>query len=261
MRTVPEGYICDIYDGVFWKKFNSAEKNHFLCSPHCYLNIDWFEPFERGVCSTGVIHYSYWINSRAKRAQENRAWEHEITVLKGDNTSVYIKPVLCCVTCDIPAYCGFLSHNAALGCNKCLKKFKVTFGERTDYSSYNREDWAPRSLEQHRVDVNEVLKHTTKTAESQYGVRYSALLLLSYFDPIENTAIDAMHSLFLGTGKHVFSVWIEINTLTRQNLEDIEQRIKLFKIPNGIGRLPSQISSGYNSFTANQGYVCTLVLF
>ena len=112
------------------------------------------------------------------------------------------------------------------------------------------------------MDVNEVLKHTTKTAqqtaESQYGVRYSALLLLSYFDPIENTAIDAMHSLFLGTGKHVFSVWIEINTLTRQNLEDIEQRIKLFKIPNGIGRLPSQISSGYNSFTANQGYVCTL---
>ena len=58
-----------------------------------------------------------------------------------------------------------------------------------------------------------------------------------------------MHNLFLGTGKHVCSVWIETNTLTRQNLELIEQRIK---IPNGIGRLPSQISSGYNSFTANQ---------
>ena len=159
MRTVPEGYICDIYDGVFWKKFNSAEKNHFLCSPHCYLNIDWFEPFERGVCSTGVIHLSvlnlpqnecYMIKNiivvglipgprEPKKIELKEAWEHEITVLKGDNTSVYIKPALCCVTCDIPAYCGFLSHNAALGCNKCLKKFKVTFGERTDYSSYNRE--------------------------------------------------------------------------------------------------------------------------
>ena len=148
--------------------------------------------------------------------------------------------------------CGFLSHNAALGCNKCFKKFS----ERTDYSGYDREDWVPpRSLEQHRMDVNEVLKHTTKTAqqtaESQYGVQYSALLQLSYFDPIEYIAIDAMHNFFLGTDKHVFSVRIETNTLTRQNLEEIEQRIKLFKIPNGVGRLPSQISSGYNSFIAN----------
>ena len=69
------------------------------------------------------------------------------------------------------------------------------------------------------MHVNEVLKQTTKTAqqtaETQYGLWYSALLQLPYFDPIEYTTIDIMHNMFLGTGKHVFSVWIETNTLTR----------------------------------------------
>ena len=297
-RTVPEGYLCDIYDGLLWKKFSSVEKNNFLCFPHCYLlsmNVDWFEPFERGVYSTGVIYLTILNLPRNERyLTENviivgiipgprepkksinsyltplvlelkEAWEHGITVLKNDNTSVCIKLALGCVTCDIPAcrkVCGFLSHNAALGCNKCLKQFKVTFGERTDYSGYNRDEWVPRSLQQHKEDVIEVLKQTTKTAqqtaESQYGLRYSALLQLPYFDPIEYTAIDIMHNMFLGTGKHVFSVWVEMKTLSKQNLEEIEQRIKLFKIPNGVGRLPSHMSSGYGSFTANQwkNWIC-----
>ena len=68
-----------------------------------------------------------------------------------------------------------------------------------------------------------------------------------------------MHNLFLGTGKCVFSVWIETGILTKTNLKNIEQRLKLFNVPNDVGRLPSQISSSYGSFTANQwkiGFVC-----
>ena len=67
-----------------------------------------------------------------------------------------------------------------------------------------------------------------------------------------------MHNLFLGTGKHVFSVWIETGILTKTNLKNIEQRLKLFNVPNDVGRLPSQISSSYGSFTANQwkNWIC-----
>lgn len=58
-REVPDGYLCDIYDGANWKHFNSQDKDYFLSNPHCYLltlNIDWFEPFERGVYSVGAIY-------------------------------------------------------------------------------------------------------------------------------------------------------------------------------------------------------------
>lgn len=259
------------------------------------MNVDWFEPFERGVYSTGVIYLTILNLPRNERYRpENvivigiipgpkepektlnsylmplvyelqEAWEYGITVSSHNNVLVNIKLALACVTCDIPAtrkVCGFLGHNAVYGCNKCLKEFNVTFGEKTDFLGFNREDWILHSLQQHTSGIKEILKQTTKTAqsnaESQYGLRYSALLELPYFDPIECTAIDIMHNLFLETGKHVFSVWIEAGLLTKDNLKVIEERLKLFNVPNDVGRIPSQISSTHGSFTANQwkNWIC-----
>ena len=60
-RSVPDGYLCDVYDGLIWRKFNSAEGANFLSSPSCWLltlNVDWFEPFECGVYSVGAIYLS-----------------------------------------------------------------------------------------------------------------------------------------------------------------------------------------------------------
>lgn len=185
------------------------------------MNVDWFEPLERGVYSTGVIYLIILNLPRNEHYKTeniiimgiipglrepkksintyltplvlelNEAWEHGISVLKDDNTSVCIKLALGCVTCDMPAsikVCGFLSHNTALGCKKCLKQFKVTFGERTDYSAHSREEWVPRSLEQHRVNVNKVLNKLQKQLSKQqnlnmdYGTQhfYSCYILIPW---------------------------------------------------------------------------------
>lgn len=172
---------------------------------------------------------------------------------------ICVKLALSCVACDIPAtrkVCGFLSHNAELGCNKCLKKFKGGFSIPTDYSGYDREDYILRSQEQHRNDVNKTLQETTKTAqqkaESKYGVRYSVLLELAYFDPVKFVAIDAMHNLYLGSAKHCFGLWIEQDILNKDDIKTIENKISLFCLPANIGRLPSHISSCHGSFTADQ---------
>jgi len=137
-----------------------------------------------------------------------------------------------------------------------LKKFEKDFGNSTNYAGYNREEWVERTLEQHISGVKDVLKETTKTGqkakESQLGVRYSVLMELPYFDPIQFTAIDTMHNIFLGTGKHVFDVWLEKNILTKQNLVEIGKWINQFHVPGDLGRLPSSLSSSYGSFTANQ---------
>ncbi len=63
------------------------------------------------------------------------------------------------ITCDIPAsrkvasrkVCGFLGHNAALGCNKCFKTFDVVSPGVTDYSGFDRENWVLRTCETCRV--------------------------------------------------------------------------------------------------------------
>lgn len=38
------------------------------------------------------------------------------------------------------------------------------------------------------------------------------------------TIVDVMHNLFLGTGKHMFKVWLKLEVLTMDNLEEVEKR-------------------------------------
>ena len=191
-RKVPEGVVCDIYDGEVWKWFNSNDGNNFLSSPGCYLltlNVDWFEPYERGVYSVGAIYLTVQNLPRNERYRPQNiiilgilpgpkepkktinsyltplvlelkeAWDKGFDVLSVEGIPVNVKLALSCVTCDIPVsrkVCDFLDHNAALACNKCLKKFEVNFRAATNYSGYNREDWILRSKEQHMNGIEKL---------------------------------------------------------------------------------------------------------
>ena len=291
-QNVPNSYYGDVYDGNVWKEFNSPEKWNFLTSPFNYLltlNVDWFEPFERGVYSVGVIYLTIQNLPREVRfctdmviligiipgpkepklninsyltplvLELQEAWNVGFTVLSPQNVPITIRVALTCVSCDIPAsrkVCGFLGHNSCLGCNKCFKEFDIPFAGRGNYSGYDREKWTNRTKEDHHRRVKELFEMKTKTniekMESQNGVRYSVLLCLPYFDPIRYTVIDVMHNLLLGTGKHMFSLWVERDILTTRMLSDLEHRISTFRVPADVGRLPSRIGSLYGSFTAAQ---------
>ena len=175
---------------------------------------------------------------------------------------VRVRAALSCVACDIPAsrkVCGFLSHNAILGCNKCLKRFKhyrtENGGTITDYSGFDRQTWEMRTCATHRELAKELMKEKTPTAlhdaESKLGLRYSILLSLPYFNPVRFTAIDPMHNLFLGTGKHAFEVWVDSGVITKKQLTRFEDIIHQFLVPINAGRIPSSIGSGCG-FMANQ---------
>ena len=252
-----------------WKNFKDSK---ILTVSHSYLltlNVDWFQPFTYIQYSTGAIYLTVQNLPRVERyKQENvilvgvMPGPHEssltinfylsplleeliefwkgvvIPVQRGNATvNINVRLALSCVACDIPAsrkVCGFVGHNARLGCNKCLREF-----QRFDFSGYDRNNWQPRSGSVHRKQCTKLLKEKTKTslqaAESLYGVRYSILLALPYFDPVRFTVIDPMHNLFLGTGKHVFKVWIELGYLTSSVLAEMETRLKSFRCPPDIG--------------------------
>lgn len=291
-QCVPDEYMGDIYDGNIWKSFHSKDGWDFLSAPFNYLltlNVDWFEPFERGIYAIGAIYLTlqnlpreirYHIDNvilvgiipgpREPNLNINSyltplvleledAWREGFNVISPEGVTITVRLALSCVSCDIPAsrkVCGFLGHNASLGCNKCFKKFDVTFANRSNFSGYDREKWVSRNKDDHNKRVQKVLEQTTKTgvesAESNNGVRYSVLLRLPYFDPINFTVVDVMHNLFLGTGKHMFNLWIERDILTKKMLLDMEEKISSFHVPAEVGRLPSHIGSLYGSFTAAQ---------
>ena len=66
--------------------------------------------------------------------------------------------------------------------------------------------------------------------DTKYGVYYSSLLQLEYFDAVRFTAIDIMHNLFLGTAKNVFKLWIKKNFLSKKTLKSSKIRLNLLML-------------------------------
>ena len=176
------------------------------------------------------------------------------------------KACLLCVACDIPAsrkVCGFTGHNSAHGCSKCTKTFVTgNIGDQTDYSGF--ESCPLRDISEHRRQVDDVLGKTTQEernrAESQYGVRYSELLRLPYFDCIRFTVIDPMHNLFLGTAKHVMETWMDASVLTPADFQKAQDKVDSVHVPTNIGRIPGKIAKSFSGFMAEQWKMWILVV-
>ena len=268
-RRATRGVYSDIYDGSVWKRFVT---NGFLreeTSLALQLNLDWFQPFtRRNNISVGAIYLSILNLPREDRYKlENvillgiipnlthepntleyllRPLVEELKIFYKDGihlpkTDRLIKCVLICVTCDLPAtrkVCGFLGHSAKLGCSRCL----LDFGAGTTKNvgkGFNKKFWRPRTQHEHRQDVAEVLALEPRrrpAKEKERGVRYSPLLDLEYYHPIQFCAIDAMHNLFLGTAKTFMRLLLQHkDKRTREDLLNddkmaiIDQRLSEFK--------------------------------
>ena len=174
--------------------------------------------------------------------------------------SVVIKLVLTCIVCDLPAtrkVCGFVSFSGYRGCSRCLKSFPtVSFGDGADYSGYDREKWPERDITIHKQKSYEHRDSNTKAdqkhIEKEFGIRYSVLIELPYFNPIKYAVIDPMHNLFLGTAKYCMQYWINKDILSKNDIGIIEKRVSSLIAPHNIGRLPNKISSGFAGFSADQ---------
>lgn len=171
------------------------------------------------------------------------------------------------ISSDVPAtrkICGLKSHSAVLGCSRCLKKFPGNFGEKRDYSGFDRSTWISRTSEEHRHQASKMSKSKTKAEQNLIGQKsgishYSVFLELEYFDVIRFCTVDPMHNLFLGTSTKMFQLWTDLKLFSKSQLNEIEERIKSMEVPSDIGRLPMRISSNCGSYTAEQWKNWTLI--
>ena len=159
--------------------------------------------------------------------------------------------------------CGFTSFSSLQGCSKCFKNFPCdSFGKKSDYSGYDRDTWPVRTYSCHLQQVAEFNEARTATQqqeiERKYGVRYSELLRLPYFDVVEFHVVDPMHNLLLGTGKYLMTLWKESGVINKSQFEYIQEEVNKMKVPEGVGRIPYKIASNFSSFTADQwkNWIC-----
>ena len=188
-----------------------------------------------------------------------KLWKGMDMEIKSIKSVKKIRCALMCVACDIPAgrkICGFLGHNARLGCSRCLKEFLGGIGSK-DYSGFDRQNWERRTKIMHNNAAFKSRNLNTVTAieneESRSGCRYSELLLLPYFDAPRMLIIDPMHNLYLGTAKYFFkNILISKGYISHTNLTSLQEKIDSFIVPSGIDKIRMKIGSGLSNLTADQ---------
>ena len=291
-RFVYSGVMEDVYDGNIWKSFECYAGKPFLSEPGnlaLILNFDFFQPFEHLQCSLGALYMCVLNLPRHMRYKQQNVllvglipgphepkrdintyigplveeltnlWEGVQFNVQSLRVNKVIRCALMCVACDLPAgrkISGFLGHSTRLGCSRCNKEFPGSVGL-MDYFGFDRNTWGNRTKERHVSDTLETKEKVTITAtekaESEKGCRYSALVLLPYFDGPKMLVVDPMHNLFLGSAKHFFkSLLIGRDIVKSTDLGLIQHRVDSFTTPSGIGRIPLKIQSGFSQFTADQ---------
>ena len=290
-RKTRDNVYDDIFDGQIWTDFLDPEGTPFLSVPYNFafsLNVDWFQPFKHSQYSCGAMYVSILNLPRSERfSAENVILigiipgpsEPELTInsflepfvaelldlwsgviMKTCDSTVLVRAALLCVACDIPAarkVCGYTGHNSLHACSRCLKTFPTeSFGEKPDFTGFDREKWPARKLPMHRMHATHYLGAKSRTEQKKlertHGCRYSILLKLPYFDPIRMCIIDPMHNLLLGTAKHMLTIWKDLNFLTHEHFKVIQEKVDNFHTPEDVGRIPTKISSGFSGFSADQ---------
>ena len=277
--------MSDIYDAAIWQEFQTLNNEPFLNSPFNFafsLNCDWFQPYKHISDSVGTLYMVILNLPREERYKPENIIlcgiipgpsEPKLTInsflapLVNDLESfekgvdynvqgnmITIKAALILTSSDIPAtrkLCGFISHSADLACSKCLASFKKKgFPDCNDYALKKREKTT--HMEHAKLYLKASTKAQQKELSSEYGLRYSVLLKLKYFDVVRMHVIDPMHNLLLGTAKHVMEVWTAKGILDKHDLKQIEAAAAKIIIPSSVGRIPRKIASTFSGFTADQ---------
>jgi len=292
-------HYCDISDGRIWKELLDKDGRLYFEDKRnlgVMINLDWFNPYSNSEYSLGAIYLT--ILNLPREYRHLWEYTILVGVIPGPkepslNVNTFIRPLvneliefwsglllnepgisgrvvykmaLLGISNDIPAtrkFGGFIGFNAKKGCSKCFKEFPRSETNRTDYSGYEYNTWQKRTGPTHINRAEETLEATTPTEkqrlESEYGVRYSELFNLPYYDPVRMHTIDPMHNLYLGTAKHVFVVWIELQLIGERELKLIDARMSDIKVPSDIGRIPGKISECYKRMKADEWKHWTLV--
>ena len=293
-NVLSDVYDGDVWKTFKWKDgshFFSMERRYGLM-----LNVDWFQPFKRrSDYSVGVIYFVIMNLPRSERFkfenvilggiipsldcepklesfldpcvdELNGLWKGISIATSLSTVPLKVVAALLCVAADIPAtrkVCGFVGHSANRACSKCYKFFDGGFGEKKDFSGFHdRLSWPKRDGMSHKRNC-ERLKSAKSQAEytrlsRMYGVHYSALCKLEYFDCVRFHIIDPMHNLFLGTAKYVFKLWVQ-NILSKEQLKEISKKIEELNTATAIGRIPRKIGTNYGNFTAEEWKNWTLI--
>src|SRR3954454_4681164 len=289
-RTYFDNILTDIYDGQIWKNFeDSANSTKFFRSEVAdshlglVLNLDWFQPYNGTIHSTGVIYAVICNLPRNIRFRRENMLilgllpgpvevslhkiNHYLAPIVNELESLWrgitlnrtfecqngkeIRAALILVSCDIPVARKLCGHVSALeSWYRCEKKANYENHQHNFAGMDNMDEWFfARNSSQHRENALKWRKCNSDASRKRFvkqmGVRWSELLRLDYFDPIRFMTIEPMHCLFLGIARWIVKrLWVDEKVLTQSALQSIQKKMNEFQVPADLGRILGKIDCG-----------------
>ncbi|KAI7946527.1 hypothetical protein MJO29_011054 [Puccinia striiformis f. sp. tritici] len=122
-------------------------------------------------------------------------------------SGLLVKVALIAAVCDLPAIrklIGYASHSAEMFCSFCY--LPQSRNQDLDHAA-----WSVRTIEGHKAESKAWKSATTHTERKElfkaFGVRWSILNELSYWDPTKFTVVEPMHLLSGMLCWHAIKVW------------------------------------------------------
>jgi hypothetical protein len=113
----------------------------------------------------------------------------------------------------------------------------------------------PRELANHRVQAKAWLTARTKTEQAKIakstGVKYSVLLQLDYWNPIQFTVIDSLHAFWLGICRSLLTLWRDTKWKPR-DLDEMQRRLNSLVVPSDTCRILNKWASNMSYLTGHQ---------
>jgi hypothetical protein len=274
------GHLFDIMDGDVWKSFKVRESDSrpFVESSDSNLlfslNVDWYQPFQKGVCSIGAIYMTILNLGRQMRnlrsnvilvglmpgpkepslSQINNYLNPLVDELKtllngvemkaSDGSLILVRGALLIGVSDLPAAAkvfGFSSHNSFFSCRRCDHAFPAISRDNSqrDFSGSFDGHLNKRTNESNRRNAL-CWKDAKNDAERQRltqanGTRWSSMHDLPYFDLVRNTVYDPMHNMYLGSFKRIIeAIFLKMNFFSRSDVNNMSKMVKNIIMPFGI---------------------------
>jgi hypothetical protein len=296
-RLLPKGSYGDLYEGDVWKDFQQWKGVPFLSARGVavMLNMDGFQPFKRRQYSVQGIYLAIMNLPRHLRyrrenmilvglvpgGKEKIPLTHFISRLAKQLKQLWenISPVLTrrvallAVACDVPAgrkICGLVSYSSPRGCSRCDCLYEteknsngtgilirwdrpVNADAKGEFEFRTREDHVRygKAWKKERVDKKrkEIIKNT--------GYRWSAFLILEYFDPSRMTVLDPLHNLWEGLFKDLLKQFLNstvsgVTKLADKVLKMFETEVGRCRFPRSMGPVLGKIGHKMSRFTGHE---------
>jgi hypothetical protein len=155
-----------------------------------------------------------------------------------------VKALLILVSCDAPGLrriLGFCGHTSGSHfCSKCKRA-------KQDIPQFSMEPAAVRTLVEHQQIGAGWLREESYTSKDVYakanGYRYNPFVNLTYFDSVRFHVIDAMHSLLLGSGKHLLMTMKRQGLFGKPDYIRMQNFVDQIKCPREVGAVPGRLES------------------